>query len=224
MTVRWILSLLILTGVSAAQALELSLDESQAGTGGILVANGELGLSDAGTIAKILNKRADEGKRTIVLFTSHGGALEVVRGIGDAILKASETLKSKHGSSNIFAVNIECSSACTLLTAYLTSKRNAAALEMVMDGEAIFGIHGPRGGKEKQDKQITAYLAFGAKAGWVGKNQANLRQTKMTELKAATLCRERTMIIPPDSCYDRKKSGDLVEDLKKRLGIEFPEP
>jgi hypothetical protein len=205
-------------------SLEIDLDKSAEGSGAVLVANGVLGLKDARAFAKILDERAEKGERTIILLTSHGGILEVIRAIGDALIKASNTLHSKHQKSNIFAVNTECSSACTVLTGYLTSKRDSKALEIKVDEDSVFGIHGPKGGKEAEDKQITAYLSVGVKADWVQKNDAKLRQTKMTELKARTLCAEKINIIPYDSCWNHHRKGDLVEALKKNLGIVYDEP
>ncbi len=214
---RWLILVIFILGYYA-KAMELTVSNSEKGSSAFLIANGQIGPQDAAALAKILNVRAEQGKRTAILFTSEGGALEVIPAVGDAILKASDTLLKKHKTSNVFAVNEECSSACSVLTAYLTSKRDSKALEIIIAPDAIFGIHGPKGGDEKQNKQIAAYMSYGVSTAWLEKHDSHLRNTKMTDLKAEVLCRERSMVIPIDSCQP-KGAGDLVQSLESRLGI-----
>lgn len=214
---RWLIGILLILG-HYARAMELTFSPSERGGNGTLIVNGEIGPKDAAALAKILNPRAEAGKRTLILLTSHGGALEVIPEVGEALLKASNTLYKKHKVSNFLAINDECTSACTNLTAYLTKKRDPKALEMFIDPKATFGIHGPKGGEVKENKQIAAYVAHGVSIPWLTRNDANLRRPRITEFKAEVLCAERTMIIPPDSCQP-KAAIDLVESLEARLNI-----
>lgn len=220
---RGLVLIILLLMCAPGWSLEFDLLKSSEGNNAVLVANGVLGTRDARTLARILDERAEKGHRTIILLTSPGGILEVVSSLGDTILKASKSLYDKHGKSNIFAVNTECSSACTVLTAYLTSKRNVDALEIVVDGDSLFAIHGPRGGASAQNKQIAAYRAAGVSSEWLARHDRNLRRTVVTPLKARDLCAAGVGILPNESCWDTSV-GDLVEDLKGRLGIVYDEP
>jgi len=214
---RWLILVLFILGYYA-KAMEITVSDSERGKNGTVIVNGEIGPQDAAKLARTLNARAESGKRSLILLTSHGGALEVIPQVGDALLTASNTLLKKHRVSNILAINEECSSACTVLTAYLTQKRDEKALEIFVDPQAVFGIHGPKGGAERQNKQIAAYMVNGVSTTWLEKHDGHLRQTKMTDLKAEVLCAERTMVIPPGSCQPKGAPG-LVESLETKLGI-----
>lgn len=223
----WMIPATLVAITPPTHAMQIDLtDESEDGEVKVnfdyLIANGEMNQRDPGVIRQILSRRAKQGKRTVILFTSHGGYLEMTQDLAEAIIQPSNDLYKQHKLSNVFVVNEECSSACGALTALLTSKRNPQSLLFFVASKAKFGFHSPvdkvKGKvasiKNKADREaaIKKQIDFLEKAGvsgdWLTANTAYFRQEKLTELKAKRLCDERTMIIPPDSCLP-----ESVEDL-----------
>lgn len=222
MTMEWVVKSLIaivFAFSTAANAMQVDLtDESEDGEVKVnfdyLIANGEMNKRDPGVIRQILNRRAKQGKRTVILFTSHGGYLEMTQELAEAIINPSNDLYKQHKVSNVFVVNEECASACAAFTALLTSKRNPQSLLFFVASKAKFGFHSPvdkvKGKtasiKNKADREaaINKQIDFLKKAGvsseWLDTNSEYFRQDKLTEVKAKRLCEERTMIVPPDSC------------------------
>lgn len=217
-----------------ASAVQLQLsDESEQGEFKVnydyLFAEGEIEKKDPSAFRKILNGRAAKGKRTVILFSSPGGILEVTPELAAAILEPSQKLWKEKRLNNILVINDECSSACAALMTVLTAKRGDA-LQILIDSKATFGFHSPvdkKNGKvtaikDPHDreraiqKQIDFFRKNGASASWMADHKDYFTSAQMTEIRGGQLCEEKSMIVPPNSCLS-DENEDIMIYLDNKL-------
>ncbi|MGZ3723350.1 MAG: hypothetical protein ACXVA9_10490, partial [Bdellovibrionales bacterium] len=199
-----------------------------------LILNGVIDEGDGKRVAKFLDQQADNGTAVAILMTSQGGGLEETPKISAAIIAASDQLYKKNKKRhNIFAVNEECSSACTVLTAQLTSKRNANSLEILATNSSKWGFHSPVNFRNKKitpitdhklregliAKELSYYTKAGISAKWLNKNAEIFKSPAMTDFTAKQLCDEASLVIPPNACVPDQ---DITLLITTKLGKDAP--
>lgn len=214
MYAKFLFACFFLTTVKAT-AMDFTLSEDQGFD--YLIANEEfIYESDAPDLKKILEAQVKRGAPTAILLTSPGGALEIAEEMAKIILENSNRLLKETKHYNMIVINEECSSACAILMAAITSKRDPKALKIFVTSNAKFGFHAPQelvDGKVKPikdrrkrltliEKQRDALIKHKVPESWIEKHESAFVKDKMTNLKASTLCSEKSGIIPSDSCVN----------------------
>jgi hypothetical protein len=215
---------------AASHAVEIFQTPDDGSGFSYLIVNGVIEKNDHRRVERFLQGEVKEGRAVAILLTSPGGGLEETPALSKVILKASNDLYKKNKKFLIVAINEECSSACTVLTAQLTSKRNPKALEILATNSARFGFHSPVNYDGKKttpiadrklrerliSKEISYYTDAGISAKWLNKHVEMFRSSEFTDLKAEVLCKESSMIIPPDSCI--ADVNDITTVIAAKLG------
>jgi len=185
--------------------------------------------NDEARVKALLEKQFKRKRRTAILLTSPGGALEAVELVSKAIVDGSNRFFQKYRTSTFLIINQECSSACNILTARLTKDRDPKALEIYVAAEAKFGFHSPvqlSGAKitpikdteerrARREKMLDAYRAAGVSKSWLEKHDDFFLSIKLSEVRGAELCRQKAGIIPAGSCYDDKL--DIFDETVKAM-------
>lgn len=247
MWTRWI-SAVVTIGLTAAAwsaaALEFYPSVEEEGYA-YLIANGTIMRgalnssenTDAQILANHLRDNTRMNRPTALFLTIYGGVGEWTGAVADSIINASNELHSRSGLYNIVVVNEQCDSACGILLAHLTSRRNPLSLKIIAAANAKFGFHRPsdviinkRGQPEVREiqdpitleKKIRVQLdllsAAGVDANWLAANESLFRtgsKGKLNELTAQQLCDQKSKIIPNDSCVPANQ--DTVELASSQL-------
>lgn len=184
---------------------------------------------DDAQVQALLEKQLNLKRRTAIVLTSPGGALEEVPALAQVIIDESNLYYQKYQASMFVIINQECSSACNILTATLTRDRDPKALEFYVARTAQFGFHSPvqvngteitqikdvEERREKRKKMLDAYRTAGVSQRWLKKNVEFFLSIKITDVLAASLCREKAGLIPADSCYSEKL--DIFDETVKAM-------
>lgn len=227
-----IVSLILLCAVfpSGAMTARLSFGEEDAERNfNYLMLEDTIWPKDASQVRDLLARQFKRKRRTAIVLTSPGGALEGVEPLARVILDASKKFHDKYGRSIFLVINQECGSACNILTATLTKQRNPEALEIYVAEDAKFLFHGPvsitgkkiseiRDAKErkaKREKMLEAYRQGGVDPKWLEENKAFFEKVEPEAMSASKLCREKTGIIPATSCYSSKI--DIFDEIVKAM-------
>ena len=218
-----------MAGTSSSHALQIFETPDDGDGYSLLILNGIIEFNDSKRIDKFLQEQAREGTPVAMIMTSSGGGLEETPRIAEAMINASNLLAKKFKNKrNLFAVNIECSSACTALTARLTSGRDPKSLEMLITNSSKWGFHSPVNYVNKKvspiadvaerdrliAKQISYYTKAGVSTKWLTANAEMFKTAKMTDLEARKLCAEKSLVIPPTSCVPDQ---DITELITRKL-------
>jgi hypothetical protein len=232
MRVWFYIALLIGAGLLSDLARAMQIYPSPADEGGFsyLIADGIIDMKDIGRFRAELNKNAARGIPTAILLTSPGGVLEATDPLSQVILNASHTLFTRYGLFNMIVINEECDSACTVLTSYLSNKRDPRSLQIFATPAAVFGLHSPVVGRynsgdiqdpeeraEKIAALISAYLVAGVNPTWLANNNILFQTARMTDRSARQLCDQDSRIIPADSCLSN--DGDVLPFIAGRMRI-----
>lgn len=209
---RW--TFLIFTLIFAPITSAMEIYDSEDEGFNYIMADGEINTRDAKTLKLRLSKHTTDGLPSAIFFSSPGGILEMTPNIANVIISESNRLFQETGKYNIFVINSECSSACTVLTTILTNKRDPRALKIWVTPGSTFGFHSPVEKKKnavaeiadvgereaKIRKQLSYYQNNGIDPVWLQNNELIFKNSEMTDFTAQQLCSDRSLVIPTDSC------------------------
>lgn len=184
---------------------------------------------DEERVTALLDQQFEQKRRTAMVLTSPGGALEEVEYLAQAIIDGADRYYEKYHASTFLIINQECSSACNILTATLTRDRDPKALEIFVAGKAKFGFHSPvqvNDGqitqikdpderRARRKKMLDTYRAAGVSPQWMKKNNEFFLSIKLSEVMGLDLCRAKAGIIPSGSCYSDKL--DIFDETVKAM-------
>ncbi len=188
-----------------------------------LIMNGDIGpsvgalelRSDSDRLTVLMAGELKAGRRTVFLLTSEGGVREEAEEIAQVILDSSKKSYKKTGRPNLFVINQTCSSACTVLVAKLT-KNKSAALEIFIQADSEFYFHAPTKividgrvinlttdpafRKHELNLLLEVYENYGVRPNWIKSRRDGFENRKGFSIKARDLCKEYSLVIPPESC------------------------
>ena len=144
------------------------------------------------------------------------------------------TQRLQHGVPLVVNISGICSSLCSLITTVLTNRFPTYLVRVVTLDSTTFGFHAPQDAYENEDgeievepiqdkkrreamiqEEITAYLNAGVDLKWINKNIKLFSRDVNKGIPARVLCKARTMIIPPESCYENV--GELDKMISRIL-------
>ncbi|NJL25246.1 MAG: hypothetical protein HC902_08740 [Calothrix sp. SM1_5_4] len=196
-----------------------------------LVLNGIIEPADVTQVKAALDFNLKKRTPTAILLTSTGGQLAASEDLADILMHSAERFYRRYQRPTLLVINEECSSACAVVTALITKWRDPRSLILMVTPSSIFGLHAGASGRmvkgrfiEDKDpkarrrailEQIQALRDADVNREWLAHNDSLFHRRGVTPLKAAQLCRQKTGIIPADSCL--RDDADVIPLIQERL-------
>jgi hypothetical protein len=205
-----VFSLLLAPGVSSAMKLSMVDD------GHVYYANLN-GIIYPGTpnSIKAALTRAVKKKPVAIFIQSTGGAYDAIRPMANLILELASLHMQTHNKPLMVNFQFICGSGCSILSSLLTKLGDDHSLQIRVANDTDFGFHGSvirqNGSTDKKatlsaknalEKQIyQTYLDAGVSPEFLSANAGMFKEHfKQKTFPAEEMCKQRTMVIPPDSC------------------------
>ena len=229
----WLNSLLVLglLAGSAAHAYEDQLLDSMdiSNKFAFVIADGYLRAGEDREFARVMARYNDRGLPVAILLSSGGGTLGVTQEIAKVINQESDRLHRRFMKHNIFVINDQCFSSCTVLVAQITGGHDPQALDMIVTADSTWGFHRPVEWNGHQVREITNptaldnavntltfdYREAGVSLDWLHKNADMFIQPRKTMIKGGDLCKQSSHLFPDSSCVPAQE--DISALLTSKL-------
>lgn len=219
---------------AAAFALEFISTTPEDGSQTYVLISGEFSdaktgesLKDAKEFDDLMAKLIKQPHPIAIYLTSSGGTLDSTVPLAKLINHWSNVYFEARKKPMVFALMIECSSACTFLSAELHKLYNPKHLVFLAPADTTMHLHGPVNmdtGLDMERKEdfkkfleigMKAYSDAGVSRAWLKKNESIFKSSRGKSFTAQQLCREKSGVLPPIACVrDHSAVAKKITELE----------